>query len=86
VLWWRATFAATGVVGTLLLVWTVWRFPETKRADSFSISAGARYLAVMRNAQYRRFAAPPALIMGAMSAFFGDSPPLFIERLGITPT
>ena len=85
---WRWIFALTGIAGVAVFFWMLRRIPETLRTplprlDMAAVFAG--YGAVMRSSHFRRYAFANAFIFGAMFAFFGGSPKLYIEVLGITP-
>lgn len=85
---WRWIFALTGIAGIIVLVWMMRRIPETlktpmPRLDLSSVFVG--YGVVLRSAHFRRYALANAFIFGAMFAFFGGSPKLYIEILGVTP-
>ncbi|MDF1720307.1 MAG: multidrug effflux MFS transporter [Minwuia sp.] len=86
---WRWIFVLTGGAGVIVLVWMYRKIPETlhtplPRLDMASVFAG--YGMILRSAHFRRYAFANAFIFAAMFAFFGGSPKLYIDVLGVTPT
>jgi DHA1 family bicyclomycin/chloramphenicol resistance-like MFS transporter len=85
---WRATFAAAGLYGCLLLAWIVPRLPETRPADALPQLRLAPLLSA-----YGRLLRSPAflghsLLFGAATAaffsFLSVAPGFFADRLGVS--
>ena len=85
---WRWIFVLTGVAGLVVFLWMLRRIPETlhtplPRLDLVSVFRG--YGLVLKSSLFRRYALANGFIFGAMFAFFGGSPNLYIDILGVTP-
>ena len=82
---WRATLWAAVIAGLAVGAWALRRLPVGER-HSLSPS---RVLSVYGQTLLDRNFLLPALVgagaLGAMSAFFGGSPRLFMDTLGVTP-
>ncbi|RMB02010.1 multidrug effflux MFS transporter [Eilatimonas milleporae] len=84
---WHAVFWVTAAFGVLLMVGSV-RLPETNmnRLDHVSLGLAAKnYSVVLRDPQFIKFGLVSACAIAAMSAFFGGSPAVFIDQLGLSP-
>lgn len=85
---WRWIFALTAVAGLIVFAWMYRKIPETlhtplPRLDMASVFTG--YGVILRSAHFRRYAFANAFVFAAMFAFFGGSPKLYIDILGVTP-
>jgi MFS transporter, DHA1 family, multidrug resistance protein len=82
---WRSTMWAAALAGTALGVWVLLKLPRgAQQPLSLSHVAGV-YGQTLRDAKFLLPALVGAGAMGAISAFFGGSPRLFINTLGVTP-
>lgn len=87
---WRNTFLVAGFLGVIVLALVLWRLPETLPRDNVKVrSIGdlvKGYVEVLSSRRFRRYALAGAFAMGGIFAFFGASPKIFIEILGVSPT
>ena len=86
---WRTVFSAAAIVGVLVFAAAATNAPETLAVRSKELSlavAGRTYRAILKDAQFVRYAMATAFVIGAMSAFFVGSPTVFIDLLGVSAT
>jgi MFS transporter, DHA1 family, multidrug resistance protein len=88
---WRSTLWVSALAG-VVVGWLVWRYmplshrplAASKQSPS-SHHTGAVYAQLLRDFAFLRYAMVGALAIGAMSAFFGVSPRLFLDVLKVSP-
>jgi MFS transporter, DHA1 family, multidrug resistance protein len=83
---WRSTLWVSALAGAA--VWLlVWRFMQRTPAGATpaSLQVWAVYLQLLRDQPFRRNVLVGAFAIGAMSAFFGVSPRLFLDVLHVSP-
>ncbi len=86
---WRATFFVTLLLGCVVFAAMLVKLPETNLAplDRLDIASAIEgYGTVLRSATFVRYALSSAFVLGGLFAFFGGSPSLFIDHLGISAT
>lgn len=81
---WRGIFAVLAIVGTVLLVATLFFLPETRAAGTPRFGAGAMLTAygrLLQRAEFRGYAVAGACMSTSIYAFLSASPFLFAEVL-----
>lgn len=82
---WRSTLWAAVLAGLALACWVLLKLPRGARRPLSLGRTVAVYAKTLRDRSFLLPALVGAGAMGAMSAFFGASPRLFIETLGVSP-
>jgi MFS transporter, DHA1 family, multidrug resistance protein len=84
---WCSTLWVSALAGLIvwLLTWRFMRHAYIPLSHVSPTSAWTIYLQLMKDAAFRRHALVGAFAIGAMSAFFGVSPRLFLDVLHVSP-
>ena len=82
---WRSTLWAAALAGVALASWVLLKLPPGARQPLSFPRTVAVYAQTLRDHTFLLPALVGAGAIGAMSAFFGASPRLFIDTLGVSP-
>ena len=82
---WRSTLWAAALAGVALAGWVLVKLPPGARQPLSLARTVAVYAQTLRDPGFLLPALIGAGAIGAMSAFFGASPRLFIDTLGVSP-
>ncbi|MEC9347950.1 MAG: multidrug effflux MFS transporter [Pseudomonadota bacterium] len=86
---WRWIFGTTVLAGVVVFAWMILVLPETIRFRQPRLDLGGLlrgYAIVLGSSVFRRYALANLCVFASMFAFFGGSPALFIEVLGVSAT
>jgi DHA1 family bicyclomycin/chloramphenicol resistance-like MFS transporter len=82
---WRSTLWAAALAGVALAGWALLKLPPGAQKPLSLGRTAAVYVQTLRDRSFLLPALVGAGAIGAMSAFFGASPRLFIDTLGVSP-
>jgi MFS transporter, DHA1 family, multidrug resistance protein len=82
---WRSTLWAAALAGSVLTGWVLLKLPAGTQQPLSLHRTAVVYLRTLRDRSFLLPALVGAGAIGAMSAFFGASPRLFIDTLGVSP-
>lgn len=82
---WRSTLWAAALAGAALAGWVLLKLPPGAQQPLSLHRTAAVYVQTLRDRRFLLPALVGAGAIGAMSAFFGASPRLFIDTLGVSP-
>jgi MFS transporter, DHA1 family, multidrug resistance protein len=82
---WRSTLWAAALAGSALAGWVLLKLPAGAKQPSSLSHTMTIYLQTLGDRSFLLPALVGAGAIGAMSAFFGASPRLFIDTLGVSP-
>jgi DHA1 family bicyclomycin/chloramphenicol resistance-like MFS transporter len=86
---WRASFAFLTAFGSLVLLFAVWRLPETNRARDPTASVPAQvrdYAGLLQSRRFWGYALTTAFVSAVFFAFLAGAPYVTIEVMGRSPT